>query len=76
MRVCMYVSIVCLYISGAVFPVVAFVLPVAYVVVVCAKPQLGLYKTLPLPILYGARRTQGGSGGGRTLRISRAIVLR
>jgi len=37
--------------------------------------QLGLHKILPLPILYGVRRTQGGSGGGCILRISRAIVL-
>jgi len=28
-----------------------------------------------LPILYGVWHTQGGSGGGRTLRISRAIAL-
>jgi len=35
---------------------------------------LGLYMILPLPILYGVRRTQGGSGGGCILRISRAKV--
>jgi len=34
-----------------------------------------LYTILSLPILYGVWHTQGGSGGGRMLRKSRAIVL-
>ena len=37
--------------------------------------RLSLYTILPLPILYGVWHTQGGSGGGRILRMSRAIVL-
>ena len=35
----------------------------------------GFYTILPLPILYGVWHIKGGSGGGRVLRISRAIVL-
>jgi len=39
-----------------------------------AKVGVGLYTIVPLPILYGVWQ-QGGSGGGRILRTSRAIVL-
>jgi len=37
--------------------------------------QLGLYTILSLPISYGVSQTQGGSGVGRILPTSRAIVL-
>jgi len=40
-----------------------------------SAPQLDQYTILPLPILYGVLHTQGGSDGGRILRIRRAIVL-
>jgi len=42
---------------------------------VLTKPHVDLYTILPLPILYGVWHTQGGSGGGRRLRIRRAIIL-
>jgi len=37
--------------------------------------ELGLYKILSLPILYGVWHTQGRSRGGLILRNRRAIVL-
>ena len=42
-----------------------------------ATAPRGLYTILPLPILYGVYGIPtGGSGGGRILRNSRAMVLR
>ena len=40
-----------------------------------AQSCFGLYTILPLPLLYGVLHTHGGSGGGRILRIRRAIAL-
>ena len=40
-----------------------------------SAPSLGLYTTLPSPILYGVCHKTGGSVGGRILRNGRAIVL-
>jgi len=41
------------------------------------KPHrnVGLYTIVSLPIVYGVRHNQGGSGGGPILHKSRAIVL-
>jgi len=37
--------------------------------------RVGIHTILPLPILYGAWHTKGGSVGGRILRNGRATVL-
>jgi len=39
------------------------------------KVRVSLYTILSLPMLYGVWHIKGGSGGGHTLRKSRAIVL-
>ena len=37
--------------------------------------QVGLYTRLPLPILYGVKHIQEGSGESHVLRISRALRI-
>jgi len=67
---------VCLYIYIYIYIYIIYILYIyIYSAADLGEKRVGLYTILPLPMLYGVWHTQGGSGGGRILRSSRAIVL-